>query len=265
MIQNLPKLFRRMAVLASGAALVLTGAAHAQGNLARQSLMVFPIEVAEGVPAGVAEAAHNAVRNAVSASGKYEVGSFYARSPLVIRAIQTNLITREASLGPFTSQSVAPIAKALGAHLAVVGSVEDYSYSDAEHKAAMVLSLQLVSAADGSVLSTAVVSSEIAKPELTDTSAPITVAADVAGKAAAQILGVTIPAGSNNSTLTPVPTNATTPAITGAAPAPRKKSKTKNTLLIVGGVALLAVLLGSGGGGGGNGGGDGDGPPPFPF
>lgn len=244
------------------AALCLTAALP--GFAANRTLLVFPVDKPDTVDQSVADTVSSALRSRVAASGGYDAMTFYAKAPLVARALASGGITQAQMAGPFTADTAAAISRAVGADYALIGSVEDASADEAAKKANVTISVQLVSASDGKSLKTAGASGEGASPTLA-TDALYRLAADnAAAKASAQVFGAIAPAPGVTG-VTPGKTTGGTPPSGIATPKVAKKSKKNNSGLLIGGLVLIGVIAASSHHGGGSGNGGSGGPPPFPF
>lgn len=240
-------------------------AAALPGLAASSTLLVFPVDKPDTVDQSVADTVSSALRSRVAASGKYDAMTFYAKAPLVARALASGAITPAQMAGPYTADNAAAISRAVGADFALIGSVEDASSDEAAKKANVTISVQLVSAVDGKPIKTAGASGEGTNPTMAVGALYRLAADNAAGKAAAQVFAaVPTPPANGTNAAAPGKTTGGTPPADITPPKSAKKSKKNNTGLLIGGLVLVGVIAAashhSSGGGSGNGG-----PPPFPF
>lgn len=296
--------FRALGRLAGAAALAaacLLPAAAQQFVPLPQSVIVFPFDKPDNVDQSVADAATTGLRNRMANVTGYEATTFNPKSPLIRRAISAGELTQTQLAGPFDAASAAAIAMAAGVDNALVGSVE--SASNEGGTASVSISVQLIGARDGQVQKTAGATGTAATAGLAPDALLRAAADDAAAKAVAQVFGskagagadtgaapatgaTTTPPGQTNATAAGEQPNAgvtgtqpgtklnipTAPAglPSGSIPTEGSRKRKSNTGLIIGGLALLGLIIaasGSGGGGGNGGGGNngGGGPPTFPF
>ncbi|HEY3413874.1 MAG TPA: hypothetical protein VGM51_12600 [Armatimonadota bacterium] len=234
---------------------------------ANQTLLVFPVDKPEAVDQGVADAVLSGLRSRVAGPVKYDAMAFSPTSALAKMAVTGGTLTAAQVAGPYTPETASAIARAVGADMALVASVEDASVDTAANKATVTISAQLLGALDGKAVKTAGASGEAVNASSPQLSLLRQAADAAAGKAAAQLFGAS--ANAPGPVVRPQPGKTPGATSEGAVPTPpaaKKSKKGGKTGLLIGGLILVGVIIasshGSSGGGTNTGGG---GPPPFPF
>lgn len=277
----------RVSAAAVIAAASLLPAAAQQYVPLPQSIIVFPFDKPDTVDQSVADTVTNGIRNRIPNVAGYEATTYNPKSPLIRRAVAAGELTQTQIAGPFDAASAAEVALAAGVDNALVGSVESATNDGATAKVS--ISVQLVSSRGGEVQKTAGVTGSATAQTGVAPDAVLRLAADdAAAKAITQVFGTSNAPGAvvsnpaNGSTPEVAPPAVTPPAAvqpgvqppatalpTGSIPVAGKQRHKSNTGLIIGGLAILGLIIaaagnssGGGGGGGNNGGG---GPPIFPF
>lgn len=268
---NRNPMVRLLGALALAAMCALPAVAQTGGM--KQTLLVFPLDRSENIDPDLAEVVSAGLRNRIEKSGRYEYMAYNTRSALVQRAIQSGSVSRDDSDGPFEGGVGASIARALGLDLALTGSVEDVSLDPATNTANVTVTAQLVQSRDGRPIQTSSASGTASEKGIASDALIRRAADSAAEKIATQMFGA------GATVVTPVKPSPGTvqPGAAPGAPAglPKdgiptetKARRKSNSLLVVGGLALVGLIIaaagGGGGGGGGNGGGTG-GPPPIPL
>jgi hypothetical protein len=250
---------KRLAELAGLAALIALPAAAQTGP----SVIVFPADKPEAVDQSVADTFTASLRGRVEATHLYDAMVFNAKSPLVVRAVQSNSLTQTQVAGPFDLETSSSVAKAVGADFALVSSVEDASADAAAGSGKVTVTVQLVNASTSRAVKSAGVSGSASSKGLA-ADALVRLAADnAAEKAIAQMFPQA--AGTTTGVKAPRTKPVVSPAglPTGSLPVEHKK-RGKNALLILGGVALVGIIIAASGGSGSSSN-SGGGPPPLPF
>lgn len=143
-----------MPYLASGAAAATIGGA------VTQSVVVFPIDAAEGTAVRqVASDLTEYLGNGLSASSRYQVVSYSDRLPAIQRLVTLQPDKKAASTGPFSvdANSVSNavmLAKSMSADVLIVGSVNEYKVSENPAAADVKGSVEVIDGKTGKSLRT---------------------------------------------------------------------------------------------------------------
>jgi hypothetical protein len=207
------------------------------------SVVVYPFEKApadKNAPPMLGEWIASQIRTGLDASGKYTAVLYYPNSPLVLRARVQGAVSQadidrviDPQRGVIDQDVAMRIANGIGTATAVLGSVEDYTYTPAANKVDVTATVQFLQVPSGTPIKTVGVTASATGPVgATQEAVAHMAAAEVAKKALSEMAVPPPPA----------------PAATAAANKKNKKKQPaegrsvgrKSGWMAVG--ALLAVL-----------------------
>lgn len=205
------------------------------------STLVFPFEKApadKNPPAMLGEWIAGQIRGGMDASGKYTAVTYYSNSPLVQRARNQGAITTDdiqrvidPQRGVIDQNVAMRIANGVGTATAILGSVEDYTYTPAANKVDVTATVQFVQVPTGTPIKTVGVTASATGPVGASQESIAQMAAAEVGKKALAEMGVPPP---------PPPVIETGKKRDRQQPAEGRSVGRKSGWLAVG--ALLAVL-----------------------